>query len=221
MHAIVFDLDGTLIDSAPDLHSAANKLLAEEGRPPLSLAQITSFIGNGVVKLVERVLRESGLAPDHDGRMTERFLAHYGAAPTALTRCYPGVRALLENLVRDGYALGVCTNKPIAPTRAILKDMDLARYFKAVTGGDSLPARKPDPTMLHHTLTRLNAGRGLYVGDSEIDAETAQRAGVDFALFTEGYRKAPVADLPHLFSFAEFSALEGIVAAHFDQSARA
>jgi phosphoglycolate phosphatase len=107
--------------------------------------------------------------------------------------------------------MGLCTNKPEAPARAILAHLGLERYFAAVVGGDTLGVTKPDPRPLAHLLAALPPGPRLYVGDSEVDAETARAAGVQFALFTEGYRKVPVADLPHDVSFSNFKDLPAIV----------
>lgn len=211
MTAIVFDLDGTLIDSAPDLRAAANKMLASEGRGPLDLPTIISFIGNGLPKLVERAMRARDLPMERHAELCARTLAFYNAESTARTVPYPGLIAALEGLRGNGFALGVCTNKPEAPARDILDQLGMAPYFDAVIGGDTLAVKKPDPAPLRAAFEALGRG-GLYVGDSEVDAETAQRAGVPFLLFTEGYRKTPVEALPHLARFDHFDALPGLVA---------
>lgn len=211
MKSVVFDLDGTLIDSAPDIHAAAARLLEEEGLTPLSHRTILSFIGNGVPKLVERMIAATGLDPADHGALTGRFLAHYNAAPTALSQVYPGVFDLLEQLKSQGVRMGVCTNKPGAPAEVILREMGLAGYFDLILGGDVLPKRKPDPLPLRWVFEGLGAEHQLYVGDSEVDAETAQRAGIPFALFTGGYRKTPVAEIPHDFAFERFAELCAVV----------
>ncbi len=206
--ALVFDLDGTLIHSAPDIHAAANAMLANEGKEPLDLATITSFIGNGVPKLVERVMRARDLAPDQHPRLVSAMMRHYRDQNSALTRLFPGVMATLEGLKQTGCALGICTNKPEAATHDVLRDFALAQLFDVVIGGDSLAQRKPDPAPLVAAFRGLPTGvPRLYVGDSEVDAATAERAGVDFALFTKGYRKKPVDALPHVLAFDEFPAL--------------
>ncbi|NNU80842.1 phosphoglycolate phosphatase [Halovulum dunhuangense] len=215
MSAIVFDLDGTLIDSAPDIRAAANAMLSELGAEDLDLPMLRSFIGNGTLKLVERALTARALPTDegflHDAH--HRFTAHYNASPAALTVLYPGVEAALAALLDAGHVLGICTNKPEAPARAILKHFGMADLFPVVVGGDSLPVRKPDPAPLRTAYAALGAAPMLYVGDSEVDADTAAAAGLPFALFTEGYRKSPVAALRHDFAFDHFDALPAHVAA--------
>lgn len=213
VEAVVFDLDGTLIDSAPDIHAAVGETLLGVGQPPLPLPTVRGFIGNGVPALIEQVMAARGIAPApgaHE-RLCEAFMGHYMAAPTALTRPYPGVVEALAALAGDGLRLGVCTNKPEAATRAILGDLGLADAFEAVVGGDSLPVRKPDPAPLLAAAERLGDSRALYVGDSEVDAETARRADLRFLLFLGGYRHAPPEALPHDAAFDDFRALPRLV----------
>ncbi|MFC7703584.1 phosphoglycolate phosphatase [Plastorhodobacter daqingensis] len=210
MSGVIFDLDGTLIDSAPDIHRCAALMLADEGLDPLTLPQIRSFIGNGAPVLVRRVMAAVALPDDPalHARLLARFLEHYETAVT-LTRLYDGVAACLEDLAAAGRPVGLCTNKPIGPTRAVLAHFGLAQHFPTVIGGDSLPQRKPDPAPLLACLREMGCGKAVFVGDSEVDAECAARAGMDFALFTEGYRKAPVDTLPHAFAFSHHGELEG------------
>ena len=210
MTAIVFDLDGTLIDSAPDLRAAVNMMLTGEGQAPLDLATITSFVGNGLPHLVKLAMGARAMDMTRAATLTQTVLEHYTAGNGALTTLYPDARAVLHALHGDGHRLGLCTNKPIAPARDILGHFGLTDLFSAVIGGDSLSTRKPDPAPLRATFEALGS-TGIYVGDSEVDAETARRAGVPFALFTEGYRKTPVEDLPHTWSFTNFASLPGIV----------
>ena len=202
----MFDLDGTLIDSAPDIHAASNRVLAAEGFAPLSFDQVRSFIGKGVPHLIERLLEASGEDPKgpRHAAMLARFMEGYETA-VGLTVTYPGVVDALERLVADGHSLGICTNKPFEPTMAVLHHLNLARFFGVVVGGDSLPVRKPDPAPLHHVIERLGGGAAIYVGDSEVDAETALRAGVPFLLYTEGYRKSPVDALPRAGAFSDWA----------------
>lgn len=211
MARIVFDLDGTLIDSAPDIHALANRLLAAEQRAPVTLAETRSFIGNGAAVFIQRMRAARDLPEDAQDRLLDAFKQGYLTAFHHTTP-YPGVIDALGRLRAQGHTLGICTNKPIAPTRAVLDHLELTRFFGAILGGDSLPVHKPDPAPLHATLADLPEGPQVYVGDSEVDAETAERAQVPFLLFTEGYRKAPVARIPHRASFSDFATLPALVA---------
>jgi len=210
--AIVFDLDGTLIDSAPDLRAALNLVLSAEGAAPVTLAETIGFIGHGIPSLVHAARMARDLPADRQTAMTDAMFHHYLANPSTLTRPYPGVVAALDRLRGDGVRLGLCTNKALAPTLQILSALDLARWFDVVIGGDSLPQKKPDPAPLHAAFAGLG-DRWFFVGDSEVDARTALAAGVPFALFTQGYRKTPVADLPHRVAFDDWHALPDLLMA--------
>ncbi len=205
--SVVFDLDGTLIHSAPDLQAAANKMLADEGLAPLEMATIESFIGNGVPKLVERCLRV------YDRPLTEaavdRMREYYDADPYTLTEPYAGVVDCLKALKADGIKLSVCTNKPLAPALTILDGLELTQYFDVVVGGDTYSTHKPDPQPLLGCMDKMGAemANTIYVGDSETDALTAKNADMTFALFSGGYRKTPVEELRHHFLFDDFAAL--------------
>lgn len=209
--AVIFDLDGTLVDSAPDLHAAMNALLAERGVAPLDLPTLRSFIGNGVPTLVKRSFAARGLPCEGAEHLAavETFHAHYDADPASRTTVYPGVRALLDRLAGEGVAMGVCTNKYEGGTRLVLAAAGLDPYFAAWVGGDTLPVLKPDPAPLRLCAERLGVALGdsVYVGDSEVDAATAEAAGVAFALFTEGYRKTPAEEILAAFRFDHFDAL--------------
>jgi len=197
--AVILDLDGTLVDSAPDLADAANALLARHGLPPLDPATVRGFIGEGVGRLVERSFAHQGrpLEPAALEAATVAFLAIYGEAPARHTRPYPGVAAALQELTRAGIRLGVCTNKPEAISRRILETLDLARFFAAIIGGDSGPERKPHPRPLLAALEKLNARpeTSLLVGDSATDLATGRAAGVPVILVEGGYSATPVDEL--------------------------
>lgn len=211
---IVFDLDGTLIDSAPDIHAAANKMLADVGAAQLDMPTLISFIGNGIPKLVERAMRARDVPASDHARLTQSMLDHYAKDPATLTTLYDGINTLLPALKQSGHKLGICTNKPEAPTRQILDLLGITDLFDVIIGGDTLTVKKPDPAPLHAAFNALGEGTQLYVGDSEVDAETSERAAVPFALFTEGYRKVAVGDLTHAYTFATFKDFAAIVAKH-------
>ncbi len=207
MTPIVFDLDGTLIHSAPDLHAACCKMLRDEGKPEPSLQAVTGYIGNGVPKLVERAMAPVGIAASEHARLVKLFMKYYDADPATLTVFYPNLRELLDKLKAEGRKMAVCTNKPEAPAREILRLLDAGHYFEVLVGGDSLAVHKPDPAPLFECLKQLNVQTCLYVGDSEVDAQTADRAKMPMAIFTQGYRKTPVNQLAHDFAFDDFFAL--------------
>ena len=210
MSAIIFDLDGTLLDTAPDIRAVANAVLAEEGgAPPLSLAETRAFVGEGARRFIERIIAARGLAPGRHAPMHTAFLARYDGA-VGLSRPMPGAIKALAALAAAGHRLGLCTNKPARPTRAVLRHFSLDGIFASVIGGDSLPTRKPDPAPLLAVLEALGGGPALYVGDSETDAATARAARLPFALFTEGYRKTEIAAIPHDAAFSDFAELPAI-----------
>ncbi|WP_186766598.1 phosphoglycolate phosphatase [Puniceibacterium confluentis] len=195
IRTVVFDLDGTLVHSAPDLHAAANRMLADLGRGPLELETVIGFIGHGVEALVRRCLRHVGEDPESLARALALFHAHYARDLTTLTRPYAGVIELLTQLEAGGMALGICTNKPEKPARDLCQALDLERFFPVIFGGDTLEVRKPDPAPLRHVIASLQgtAPETLYVGDSETDYLTARRGGVRFAYFEGGYQRTEIA----------------------------
>ena len=211
---LVFDLDGTLIDSAPDIHAAACIALAAEGLPPVTAEQSRSFIGNGSSVFIARLERATAgqSEPERHARMLARFLEVYATSHDR-TRPYAGVPETLALLRGAGWRLGLCTNKPVGPARAVLAHLGWAEVFETIIGGDSLPVIKPDPAPLRAVIESLGDGPAVYVGDSEVDAATAQAAGVPFALFTEGYRKTPVETIPHDRAFDRYADLPAIAAA--------
>jgi phosphoglycolate phosphatase len=216
--AVVFDLDGTLVDSAPDICAVANGVLAGEGAAPMTLEEARGYVGSGADVFVRRMREARGIAEREHARLLAAFLDAYEGA-VAHSTLYPGVVDALAVLAGGGHRLGLCTNKPLGPTRAVLAHFGLAEVFGAVLGGDSLPTRKPDPAPLRAAFEAMGATGGLYVGDSEIDAETAERAGVPFLLFTEGYRRTPAETLAHAAAFAHFDRLPALVAEHRPRSA--
>lgn len=214
MARILFDLDGTLVHSTPTLAATGNRVLADLGRPSLDVTTVTGFVGNGVRVLVQRMLAATGGIPGDDVTPhLERFRDLYAADPLTGTAPMPGVPAALAALAAEGHGLAVCTQKPNAPALAILRGLALMPPIRGFTGGDSIDGvLKPDPRMVGHAADQLPAGPVVFVGDSETDAATAAAAGVPFLLYTEGYRHAPIAEVPHTASFSAFDALPALVA---------
>jgi len=195
---LIFDLDGTLVDSAGDITLSVNSLLDSLGRPSLSIEAVRSMVGEGARRLVEKVLAARPGAEIAIESALERFLALYAEAPTQHTVLYPGVRETLDQLVESGAVLALCTNKPMIPTTNVLRDLDLSRYFKMVVAGDTLPVRKPDRRVLDGIIATLGVGQKtvLMIGDSEVDSATADAAKIPFVLMTYGYRHSPAELIP-------------------------
>jgi phosphoglycolate phosphatase len=197
--ALLFDLDGTLVHSVPDLRAALNVLLSEDGRRPLSDDAVAFMVGNGVRKLVERGYRATGAALSGAAldAGVARFMAVYGAAPAALSHLFPGVAETLEHLRGAGHVMAVCTNKPVGPARALLAAMGLDGVFGAVVGGGSTPYLKPHPAPLRAALNAIGARpeEAVFVGDSLNDTEAARAAGLPVICVTFGYRRCAVEEL--------------------------
>ena len=185
--AIVFDLDGTLIDSRADLGASINRLRGRHGLRPFSPEEVTARVGRGARFLVERSLPEETSGSDIESSY-RWFLADYAEHCTEATEPYPGVLDLLEEL-GPRFPLALATNKPGAMTHKILAHLDLERFFAAVVAGDTLEVKKPNPRVLQHLEGPLarKASEFLLVGDSEVDAETAVAAGCRLALVSWGF----------------------------------
>jgi phosphoglycolate phosphatase len=185
----VFDLDGTLVDSRADLVASANGMLASFGAPPLREEAIAGFVGDGAKMLVARSLKAAGVPPGDLGLALERFLDIYNGRLLDTTKPYEGIPALIDDAVDLGVRLGVITNKPEAPTLKILDAFDLSMAFCWVIGGDGKFPRKPDPSSLNWIIADAGAdpARTLYIGDSQIDTDTARAAGTKFCLANYGF----------------------------------
>jgi phosphoglycolate phosphatase len=184
---VVFDLDGTLIDSKRDLADAINALLVELGAEALPTEQVAQMIGDGAAVLVRRALAAVGVRPD-PRRALDRFLELYDERLIAHTVPYDGMRETLDEL-KHSYALAVLTNKPARASGIILEQLGLASYFGLVVGGDSQFGRKPDPAGLLHIVQAAGQvpASSVLVGDSPIDFETARRAGTRICLARYGF----------------------------------
>jgi phosphoglycolate phosphatase len=184
---IVFDLDGTLIDSRQDLADAANALIVERGGTPLPVDAVTGMVGEGAALLVRRALTAAGLESDLSTALP-RFLALYDERLLAHTRVYPGTIDALDSIAR-GATLAILTNKPQRPTETILGGLGLQGYFAHVIGGDTPFGRKPDPAGLQHLMTITGSAPTdtVLVGDSAIDLRTARGAGVHSCLVKYGF----------------------------------
>jgi phosphoglycolate phosphatase len=195
MSLIVFDLDGTLIDSRRDLADAANALIAERGGARLAEDAIGRMVGDGAAALVRRALTAASLPPDEAS--LPRFLELYDARLLRTTRPYPGITEALHAVERYG-VLAVLTNKPLVHTRKLLTALDLAPFFSAVIGGDGPFARKPDPQGLQHLMSQYSAAaaKTILVGDSHIDAATADAAGARFCWARYGFGASDMSPVP-------------------------
>lgn len=213
--ALVFDLDGTLVDSIPDLHAAIVPMLRELGGKPLGVEEVRGLVGDGTRVLVRRCLVAAGFSEDLLPEALPRFLAHYEKAPVERTRPYPGVKDTLVVLAGRGYRLGVCTNKPQRATEVILKGLGLDHFFASVIGGDKLPVRKPDPAHLRAVLEELGAAPAdaVMIGDHVNDLAAARGAGSASILARYGYGTEFPDELRPDREIEHFSEIPDIVAA--------
>lgn len=187
----VFDLDGTLVDSAPDLAAPLNRLLAAHGLVPHPLPRVVGMIGDGARVLVARGFAAHGITLEGDAlaAATKAFLADYESALVVETTLYPGVAATLAALRAGGWRLAVCTNKPVGAANAMLQTLGIAELFATVGGGDSFPTRKPDPAHLAATLAAMGAttDRAVMIGDHHNDIAAARGCGVPSVWASWGY----------------------------------
>lgn len=193
--ALLFDLDGTLVDSLPDLTGALNKMLRLRGQPPLATADCRLMIGDGLTTLVTRALAARQLL--FEQRALADFEAAYAQRVSRKTRPYAGVVETLTALTARGHHMAIVTNKSLAMTERLLADLDLAPFFRVLCGGDSHALRKPNALPLLATLQQLGVGPkdAVMIGDSAADMGAAKAAGVPSVLVTYGYRRHSLAEL--------------------------
>lgn len=196
---IALDLDGTLVDTAHDLVSTLNWLLAEEGVAAISLDAARPFIGRGARWLIERGFQaaDAPLRPGDIQPLLARFLTHYEAHIADESHPFPGCVAALDKLRTQGAKLVVCTNKLTGLSNTLLDALDMTRLFDAVIGADRAPAIKPDPRHLEAAVAEVGGslGRAIMVGDAATDAGAARAAGVPLILVSFGYTETPARDL--------------------------
>ena len=212
---VVFDLDGTLVDTAPDLCGALNTVLAEHGVPTVAPGEVHDLVGHGALAMIRRgIARSRGLEGYDLDRLLVRFLDVYRSRLTWESRPYPGTRATLRVLAGRGHPLAVCTNKQEELARMMLCELALDEWFgAAVVGADTFAWRKPDRRALEGAVAKAGGApeRSVLVGDSRTDVETARNAGVPSILVSYGYRSEPVEELGPDFVVHEIGAVAGIV----------
>ncbi len=216
LQAVIFDLDGTLVDSAPDLTAALNLVLEMEGLPPLGVDTVRYMIGAGVPKLIERGFKEHGVKLDSnnlDAELLDAFLSYYDAHAADLSKVYPGTYDLIEMLCDRSVRIGLCTNKPTKAAKEILSSFQIEDCFDAVVGGTSGYPKKPDPAGVHACLEELGvtARETLYIGDSATDVKTARNAGLPVVVMSYGYERIPARELGADMVVDDFRELQEIL----------
>jgi phosphoglycolate phosphatase len=190
---VVFDLDGTLVDTAPDLTNALNDVLVRRGHAPVSAETIRSAVGMGARIMIESALERTGATADIEPMLAE-FLAHYDANIAAESRPFPGAVASLEALKERGATLAICTNKREYLARKLIAALELDGYFHAIAGRDSFAVAKPHPGHIIETIAAAGGApaRAMMVGDSEVDILAAKGAGLPVVMVSFGYAPAPL-----------------------------
>ncbi len=217
MTAVIFDLDGTLIDSLEAISAIGNRLMQEMNLPLLTPEETRKYIGNGAPKLITRALAARGVTTKGEAHAERvaKFEQYYSEAPALANKPFPGAEKALRQLKAQGHVIGMCTNKPETATLNLIKALGWDDIFGCIVAGDTLPERKPDPTPLYHAahLLKCEPDDVVYVGDSEVDAATAANAAITFAIYTEGYRKTSLEEIPHDAEFSDYAFLPSVVAA--------
>jgi phosphoglycolate phosphatase len=217
MLTIVFDLDGTLVDTAPDLIATLNRVLADERLPAIPYDMARPLIGGGARGMIERALAAEGrvCTTAEVDRLYTAFVAHYAAHLVDQSRLFPEVAPTLDRLAGDGYRLAVCTNKLESLAKRLLETLEIAQRFAAICGQDTFGIQKPDPSMFRQTVLRAGGEptRSTMVGDSIIDIRTARAARVPIVAVDFGYTDVPIATFKPDHVISSFADLPGAVAA--------
>ena len=212
---VVFDLDGTLIDTAPDLIGTLNLILSQEGLPQVSMDQARSLVGAGIRPLIERALASQGrsLPVQAVDEIFARYIRHYQEHIADASRPFPGLEDALEGLSRDGFRLAVCTNKYEGLSVRLLDALGLTARFAAICGQDTFPMKKPDPATLRLTIERGGGdlARAVMVGDSETDVALARAASIPVIGVDFGYTQIPMSELGPDRLIGHFEALQRAV----------
>ena len=213
---IVFDLDGTLVDTAPDLAAALNAVLIRERLPVISLEKVRHMVGRGARVLIENAMASHGIAlePTRTSELLRHFLDYYEANIAVTSRPFDQAEMRVRDLASRGHKVGICTNKPEYLSHKLLHELGLTDLFPVVLGADSRPYRKPDPRHLTDTVTALGGDPddAVLVGDSETDALTARAANMPVILVTFGYTEIPVSELGATAIIDHYRGLEDALA---------
>lgn len=214
LQCVVFDLDGTIADTAPDLVAALNHTLAAMDRPTLPFAAVRAMVGHGTRTLLRRGLAATGAADD---ALVEHgypiLMGYYEAHICDHSRPYPGVGEAMDTLGAAGVTLALCTNKPERAARMLVDTLGWQARFAAIVGGDTLPVAKPDPAPLHLAIARAGGGAAALVGDSIVDMQTAAAAGIPGIAVTFGYADRPIDQLGATATIDHFDELADVLRA--------
>ena len=209
---MVFDLDGTLVDTAPDLTAALNAVMVAQGRRPVPLDDVRHMVGRGARHLIERAMEATGAPASlkQTDDMFRDFIIHYDANISATSRPFERVVEVAERLRGRGHKLGICTNKPEALSLKLIGELGLRSLFPVILGADSRPYRKPDPRHLFDTIAALGGdpSSAVLIGDSETDVKTARAANVPVVVVSFGYTEIPPRELGADVVIDHFDALE-------------
>ncbi len=217
---IVFDLDGTLVDTAPDLTNALNDMLTLRGHAPVSSEAIRDYVGYGARVMIEQALARAGAQGDVE-RMLAEFLGYYEENLARESRPYPGALAALDRLAAQGATLAICTNKRERLSRRLLQELEMADYFSAIAGRDTFPVAKPDPGHLRGVIALAGGdpARSVMIGDSDVDLRTAEAASIPIILVSFGYGPLPIDRSASGGMIDRFDEIEGRAAALLDGGA--